>query len=68
MILPFHSVLYFALLSLFSCNQMVCLYFTVMLNFMEAMMLKKKKKTKITVLFYEADSAGQTHFLFATFV
>lgn len=37
-----------------------------MLNFMEAMMLKKMKK--ITVLFYEADSAGQMCSLFATLV
>lgn len=38
-----------------------------MLNFMEAMMLKKKKK-EITVLFYKADSAGQMCILLATFV
>lgn len=37
-----------------------------MLNFMEAMMLKKEKK--MTVLFYKADSAGQMCSLFATFV
>lgn len=37
-----------------------------MLNFMKAMMLKKKKK--ITVLFYKTDSAGQMCSLFATFV
>lgn len=29
---------------------------------------EKKKKKKITVMFYEADSAGQMCFLFVTFV